>query len=240
MTDPDDKTSDETSEKPPEPVSRREFVRGVLRYAALGGLVLGSGALLGWPRGRRPDFECLTGAACPTCPSASTCPLGGRVSAQNTVWQIDPDKCIQCGNCATACVLKPSAVKCIHEPTVCGYCQPCFGFFDPQSPDPTVAAEGQLCPTDAIRRRLVTPPYYEYSIIEERCNACGKCVKGCNTHGNGALYLQVRHDRCLNCSECAIARSCPSGAYVRVPANRPYIRRPKSSSSSSSSSSSNQ
>jgi len=48
------------------------------------------------------------------------------------VWQIDPDKCIQCGRCATACVLNPSAVKCVREYALCGYCDLCFGFFEDQ------------------------------------------------------------------------------------------------------------
>jgi electron transport complex protein RnfB len=66
-------------------------------------------------------------------------------------------------------------------------------------------------------------PYYEYTIDEKLCNGCGKCVKGCNTFGNGSLFLQVRHDRCENCNECAIAVACPSGAFKRVPADKPYL-----------------
>jgi electron transport complex protein RnfB len=37
------------------------------------------------------------------------------------------------------------------------------------------------------------------------------------------LFLQVRHDRCLNCNQCAIATVCPSGAFKRVPADHPYL-----------------
>jgi electron transport complex protein RnfB len=55
------------------------------------------------------------------------------------------------------------------------------------------------------------------------CIGCGKCVTGCSAFGNGSLFLQVRHDRCLNCNSCSIARSCPSNAYKRVPAHDPYI-----------------
>jgi electron transport complex protein RnfB len=29
----------------------------------------------------------------------------------------------------------------------------------------------------------------------------------------------------LNCNECAIARNCPSEAFVRVPSDKPYILR---------------
>ena len=30
-------------------------------------------------------------------------------------WQIDPDKCVQCGKCETECILPQSAVKCVHQ-----------------------------------------------------------------------------------------------------------------------------
>ena len=59
------------------------------------------------------------------------------------------------------------------------------------------------------------------------CSGCAKCVKGCGAFGNGSLYLQVRHDRCLNCNECSIAEECPSGAFKRVPADHPYILKGK-------------
>lgn len=150
-----------------------------------------------------------------------------RRKTGDLVWQIDPDKCIQCGNCETNCVLKPSAVKCVHAFTICGYCDYCFGFFDEKFGGQTTAAEGQLCPVDAIRRKHVTGPYYEYTIDEEKCTACGRCAKGCNKYGNGSLHLQVRHDRCLNCSQCSIAEACPSEAFVRVPADEPYLTKPR-------------
>jgi len=74
-------------------------------------------------------------------------------------------------------------------------------------------------------RTFVENPYFEYEIDEELCIGCGKCVKGCGAFGNGSLYLQVRHDRCVNCNECAISQGCPAHAYRRVPASRPYILR---------------
>jgi electron transport complex protein RnfB len=139
------------------------------------------------------------------------------------VWQIDPYKCVACGNCATYCVLEESAVKCVHAHEICGYCKICFGFFEPEPFAITEGAENQLCPTGALLRKYVEDPYYEYTIDESLCNGCGKCVKGCNAFGNGSLSLQVRHDRCVNCNECAIAAACPSGAFQRVPADHPYI-----------------
>jgi electron transport complex protein RnfB len=171
-------------------ISRREFLRGGVRGAALVGLGWTTG-LLTW-RSRRSDM----------------------------VWQIDPDKCVACGNCATYCVLQPSAVKCAHAFHMCGYCKRCFGYFEPQADQFSTAAENQLCPTGAITRKFTEEPYYEYTIDESLCMGCGKCVKGCTAFGNGSLFLQVRHDICVNCNECAIAAACPADAHVRIPADR--------------------
>jgi len=146
-----------------------------------------------------------------------------HVLAEPTVWQLDPYKCVQCGRCATACVLSESAVKCVHAFAMCGYCDFCTGFFELQPNQRTTAAENQLCPTGAIRRSYVKDPYYQYVIDEKLCIGCARCVKGCGEHGNGSLFLQVRHDRCMHCNECAIAKACPADAFRRVPASRPYI-----------------
>ena len=149
--------------------------------------------------------------------------LGAKRSGMaNTVWQLDPYKCIQCGHCATECVLEISAVKCVHSFDFCGYCDYCSGFFDPDCTDLTTAAENQLCPAGAIIRLKVEEERFEYTIDESLCVGCGRCVKGCAAFGNGSLFLQVRHDRCLNCNECSIAAACPSDAYSRVPVERPY------------------
>lgn len=149
--------------------------------------------------------------------------FAGKSSAGQTVWQLDPYKCISCGQCATNCVLEDSAVKCVHAYALCGYCELCTGFFAPDPPALNEGAENQLCPTGAIRRSFIEDPYHEYTIDELLCIGCGKCVKGCNAFGNGSLFLQVRHDRCVNCNECAIARFCPSQAFHRVPADQPYL-----------------
>ena len=141
----------------------------------------------------------------------------------DTVWQLDPDICVQCGNCSTQCVLTPSAVKCVHAFDVCGYCDLCSGYLRPNAGARNTAAENRLCPTGAIERTFIEDPYYEYTIDESLCIACGKCVKGCSLFGNWSLFLQVRHDRCQNCNQCSIARNCPSGAFRRVPADSPYL-----------------
>ncbi len=149
--------------------------------------------------------------------------LATRSQANDVVWQLDPHKCIQCGNCATHCVIEDSAVKCVHSYSMCGYCKLCTGYFEPQPNALNTGAENQLCPTGAIQRGFVEHPYYEYIIDEPLCVGCGKCVKGCGAFGNGSLFLQVRHDRCLNCNDCSIATACPAEAFKRVPANQPYI-----------------
>lgn len=173
--------------------TRRDFIRGGLRGAA-GVAVVG-----------------VAGAT------------AMRAGGEELVWQLDPEKCVQCGRCATECVLNPSAVKCVHAYDMCGYCDLCGGFHQPAVKTTDTAAENQLCPTAAIIRTYIEDPYYEFRIDEEHCIGCAKCVKGCGSFGNGSLYLQVRHDRCVNCNECAIARNCPADAFRRVPASAPYI-----------------
>ena len=175
------------------PLSRREFMAGLGRGSSL--LALGG----------------MTGA------------LYARCGTDQMVWQIDPFKCTQCERCATECVLDLSAVKCVHDIPMCGYCKLCFGFFQTKPSTLDAGAENQMCPTGAINRKFVEEPYYEYTIEEELCNGCSKCVKGCNQFGNGSLYLQVRHDRCLNCNECAIAVACPAEAFIRLPVATPYV-----------------
>lgn len=151
---------------------------------------------------------------------------GRRGRGGETLWQINPDKCIACTNCATYCVLDESAVKCVQCFDMCGYCDICTGFFDTDYSQLNTAAENQLCPTGAIERTLIEEKagqrFYEYTIDETLCIGCAKCVKGCALM-NGSLYLQIMHDRCVDCNECAIAVACPTQAFQRVPAERPYL-----------------
>ncbi len=158
---------------------------------------------------------------------ASVAALGGfvvgRAKGDDLVWQIDPYKCTGCDHCANDCVIKPSAVKCVHAYAQCGYCRLCTGYFVPDAPELVESAENAQCPTDAIRRTFVEDPYFEYTIDEKLCIGCAKCVIGCTQFGNGSLYLQVRHDQCVNCNDCAIARVCPADAFVRVPASQAYL-----------------
>lgn len=174
------------------PVNRRRFLRDAARSASLTSV----GAMLGF--------------------------LASRLQAQTTVWQIDPTRCLRCGRCATSCVLKQSAVKCVHSFGICGYCELCTGYFVPEPNGLNTGAENQVCPTAALKRRFIEDPYHEYTIDENLCIGCAKCVEGCARFGNGSLYLQIRQDRCLNCNECAIARGCPGDAFRRVPVHQPY------------------
>jgi len=178
---------------PEPPVTRRTFLRNGARIAAMTGL----GALAGV--------------------------VATRSTAEDWVWQIDPLKCVRCGNCATQCVLEQSAVKCVHAFALCGYCNLCTGYFEPEPNALTTAAENLLCPTGAIKRTYIEDPYYEYTIDEKLCIGCAKCVEGCNRFGNGSLFLQIRHDVCVHCNECAIARTCAGDAFRRVPAKQPYL-----------------
>lgn len=146
-----------------------------------------------------------------------------KSTSKDLVWQLDPFKCVQCGRCATECVMTPSAVKCVHAYALCGYCDLCGGYLKPDANARTTAAENQLCPTAAIQRKFIEDPYFEYVIDETLCIGCAKCVAGCTSFGNGSLHLQVRHDLCKNCNDCSIARVCPAEAFQRVPVDTPYL-----------------
>lgn len=171
---------------------RREFIRSTARMT----LALGIGGISGLALSKSTDDE--------------------------WVWQIDPFTCTQCGRCAEECVLTPSAVKCVHAFDLCGYCDLCGGYFKPGVTDLNTGAENQLCPTSALKRSFIEEPFFEYTIDEKLCIGCGKCVKGCSAFGNGSLHLQIRHDLCLNCNQCSIARLCPSDAISRIPSSQPY------------------
>jgi len=147
--------------------------------------------------------------------------------AEEMVWQVDPQKCIQCGNCATHCVLTPSASRCVHEFSMCGYCRICTGFFPTEVANLDEGAENQLCPVGAIIRRYVEEPYFEYTIDRDLCIGCARCVKGCTSYGNGSLYMQIQRDLCVNCNECSIAIVCEGKAIHRVPANKQYLPKGK-------------
>jgi Na+-translocating ferredoxin:NAD+ oxidoreductase subunit B len=153
--------------------------------------------------------------------------LLSRRAASNTVFQVDPSKCIACDRCRTSCVLSHSAVKAVNEFNKCGYCQLCPAYYDVTSqPDEMGLPTGKTCPQDALIRRIVgkvdtedpNNNYYEYTVDESRCDGCGKCVKACKPPaGNGALRLEVRYTNCYECDACAIQKVCPENAIIRIP-----------------------
>jgi electron transport complex protein RnfB len=152
--------------------------------------------------------------------------LLARRAASNTVFQVDPSKCVACDLCRTSCVLSHSAVKAVNEFNKCGYCQLCPAYYDVTSqPDDMGLPTGKVCPQDALKRKVVgkvdtedpNNNYYEYTVDESLCDGCGKCVKACKPPaGNGALRLEVRFNRCLECDECSIKIVCPENAFVRI------------------------
>lgn len=178
---------------------------------------------------RRNLLRASVRGACVVGLGGTMAALAGRSAGQEMVWQLDPSKCTWCGKCATNCVLEISAVKCLQEFAMCGYCDKCFGYVNLQSDSSDASGGGAtfipeklLCPTGALVRKFVEGIYFEYTVVEELCIGCAKCVAGCQ-EGNGSLYLQIRHDRCINCNECGIALACPAGAFRRVEASRPYL-----------------
>jgi len=177
-----------------EKLSRKTFLKLLAGFSAVVGLSAGSGFL-----------------------------VGGRFRRSGYYWQINPDVCIQCDRCRTNCVMTPSAVKCIHAYAVCGYCDLCSGYLKQVHLGRNSAAENQLCPTGALKRSYIEDPYYEYTINEKLCIACGRCVKACQAFGNGSLFLQIKHDICVHCHRCSIAEICPSGAIKRVSSENVYL-----------------
>ncbi|OFX61848.1 MAG: hypothetical protein A2046_07430 [Bacteroidetes bacterium GWA2_30_7] len=182
-----------SSEQKNNKYSRRDFIRNGIRFSILAGIGVIGGTLL------------------------------TKKLSSKTLWQIDTKKCTQCGRCATSCVKMPSAVKCFHAFDMCGYCDLCGGYFKPGTKDLTTAAENQLCPTSALKRKFIEEPFFEYEIIEDLCIGCGKCVKGCEAFGNSSLQLQINQHICDNCNECSIARDCPAEAISRVSFSDSYL-----------------
>ena len=178
------------------PIERRKFLQTAGKVVAGGAIAAVSGAML---------YKAKT------------------TSEASLFWQIDPHKCTHCGRCETHCVLSVSAVKCVHAKKVCGYCDLCGGYYRSNVKELNTAAENMTCLTGAIQRKFIEEPYFEYMIVEELCNGCGKCSKGCSAFGNGSLYLQIKRELCTDCNECAIAKSCPANAISRMPYDKAYL-----------------
>lgn len=185
----------------------------------------------------RRQFLQRTGqVACAAALGGTAFTLVQRACA-NDAWAIVPNQCVNirlgvtggeqvCDVCATSCILPLSAVRAVNDHVRCGRCCICPAYFDVRSP---IGPEGlptkKLCPRDAIQRTVIGDEdpydplnnYYEYTIDEEQCNGCGRCVMECkDPAGLGSIRLEVRYDLCLRCNQCTIAAQCPDDAYRRV------------------------
>ncbi len=137
------------------------------------------------------------------------------------MWQINPDKCTQCGKCEIACVRTPSAVKAVNDQKKCSYCVVCFGHIKNKHIDSDkIMSDGiRVCPKDAIIRKNYSggnTGYFLYDIDHNKCIGCGKCVKECEIHGTKSMFLIIRPDLCMNCNSCNIQAKCEAGAIEKL------------------------
>jgi len=135
-------------------------------------------------------------------------------------WQIDPAKCVFCETCATACVRTPSAAKAVNDQRLCSNCVVCYGHItNHKAPSDRIDEQPKVCPLNAVTRVCFSgglDGYYIYDIDAAKCNGCAKCARECNRYGSKSMFMAIRPDLCLHCSDCALARACPEGAVQRV------------------------
>ena len=134
--------------------------------------------------------------------------LGARAT-KGAIYKIDTGVCTACGICETHCTLALSAVKCYNVFEECDYCDICFGYIEDGF---EMTDENKICPTDAINRRQIDEYAWEYSIDEELCTGCGKCVKLCKELGSGSMKLIIRRNLCEECNKCVLEEACPDNA----------------------------
>jgi electron transport complex protein RnfB len=166
-------------------------------------------------------------AACALAGTAARILMPGKKDAEfdkpgtRYAWRIDPEKCVYCGGCETACIRKPSAVKAVNDQKKCSFCVICYGHVSDQHVDSKhVDKAEKICPNNAVTRKRLAgglDGYYQYTIDAAKCVGCGKCVAECNDRGTSSMFLLIRPDLCLNCNECEIAKQCPAEAIERVP-----------------------
>ncbi|MFZ4549001.1 MAG: 4Fe-4S binding protein, partial [Bacteroidales bacterium] len=88
--------------------NRRDFLNMLCRGTILTGLAATTGILV---YRSAKGGNCKLGSTCTNCGKSASCNLPEATLFRETVWQLDPTKCIQCGRCADNCVMTPSAVK---------------------------------------------------------------------------------------------------------------------------------
>ena len=135
-------------------------------------------------------------------------------------WAINTAKCEACGICETACVRTPSAVKATNDQFHCSNCVVCYGHISATNIDSDkIMSEGpRVCKHDAVVRQPFQEgdDFFVYSIDDNKCTACGKCVHQCAEKGSKSMFLILRPDLCLGCNSCNIAAKCPAGAVEKV------------------------
>lgn len=124
---------------------------------------------------------------------------------------IDPEQCIKCTGCETNCVKNISAVKCVNNLEECGLCVHCFGYFVDDNNE-AETPENLVCPTRALKRKKIGDETFSYTINEDECIGCGRCVKACWDKGAASMTLQIRGNLCLECNSCTIQNQCPANA----------------------------
>ncbi len=149
--------------------------------------------------------------------------LGDKEPGPHTrhAWAIDMTKCTACGKCKTLCVRKPSAVKAVNDQKKCSFCVVCYGHItNKYIPSDQIMSEGKrVCPVDAVIRKEYSggkDGYFIYTIDDNKCDACCKCVEYCSKKGTKSMFLIIRPDLCLNCNSCNIAINCPEKAVDKV------------------------
>lgn len=144
----------------------------------------------------------------------------GAVPKTRHAWAINTAKCTACGICETACVRTPSAVKAVNDQQRCSNCVVCYGHISTTEIDSEkIMSEGpRVCKYDAVVRQAFQKDdgFFVYSIDDNKCTACGKCVLRCGVKGSKSMFLIIRPDLCLGCNSCNIAAKCPSQAIEKV------------------------
>ena len=126
------------------------------------------------------------------------------------VMQVNAEKCVQCGECMTACSklwfkedsqalsrVKVETVAGFPNFNICSQCGACIG----------------VCPTEA----LVRDANGIVQLRKDKCTSCLMCVGFCPS---ASMFFerskQTEPFKCIACGACA--RKCPTGALQLVEA----------------------
>lgn len=142
--------------------------------------------------------------------------VSGDKKRKGESYQIDPEKCVACGNCAHNCVRQDiPAIQAINDQEKCGFCERCVAYFvEPENGSET--GENLVCPYKALTRTRVDEFKYRYTVDHSKCRGCGRCVKLCKKKGQSSLKLFVNENLCLHCKTCSAKAACPHSAFILV------------------------